>query len=155
MDHSRIDGAVHFCSLGEICCTAASPAHNQWISPGESMRLTKRRRVTLRSAPVLSLLSAVLLHDRNISVGLVRNHLPTSRKACQNRGFGSAPSQKHEAMTFLGLRPAPTCFVHFTLRIKIGQRRPARYTRPKMSIKPNRWRLRQATAPRGKAALVS
>jgi hypothetical protein len=110
---------------------------------------------TSRLAPVLSLLSGILLHDRNISVSLVRYHFPTSRQASQNRGFGSALSQKHEAMTILGLRPAAICFVHFPLRIKIGQWTPARYTRPKLTIEPNRWRLRHATTLEGRAGPVS
>jgi hypothetical protein len=154
-EHSGIDGAVHFCSLDEICCMGSVARPDQWTSSGGNMRLTRRRRVTLRLAPVLPLLSGVLLHDRNISVGLVRYHLPTPRKASQNRGLGSALSQKHEAMTILGVRPAAACFVHFPLRIKIGQRRHSRYTRPKLTIESNRWRLRYATTLERRAGPVS
>src|ERR1700730_18112008 len=53
-----------------------------------------------------SFLSGVLSHDRDISVGLVSYHLPASSKARQNRSFGSALCQQHEAMTFLSLSPA-------------------------------------------------
>jgi hypothetical protein len=63
-------------------------------------------------------------------------------------------------MTFLSLRPATTCFVHFPPGVKVGQRRPARYTRLKMTKVGNRLRLRQSTTPEmstglmGPAALI-
>jgi hypothetical protein len=76
-----------------------------------------------------SFLSGVLFHDRDISVGLICNHLPATPKARQNRTFGSALCQEHEAMAFLGPCPAAICFFQFLSRIKGGHRRPSRYTR--------------------------
>jgi hypothetical protein len=51
----------------------------------------------------LPFLSGFFFHDRDISVGLICYHLPTSHKARQNRSFSSALCQEHEAMTFLGV----------------------------------------------------
>jgi hypothetical protein len=70
---------------------------------------------------ILSFLSGVFFHDRDIPVGLICDHLPATPEARQNRGFRSALSQEHQAMTFLSLRPATACFACFPPRIKIGQ----------------------------------
>jgi len=88
------------------------------------------------------LLRRLSFHNRDIAVGLVSYHPPASPEARQNGSFSSALRQKHKAMTFLGLRPAPTCFLHLPPGIKIGQRNPARYTRPKMTKAENWWQLR-------------
>jgi hypothetical protein len=62
--------------------------------------------------PTLPFLSGFLLHDRNISISLICNHLPATRQARQNRGFGSALRQKHEAMAFISLSSAPFRMIH-------------------------------------------
>jgi hypothetical protein len=57
-------------------------------------------------------LSGVSSQNRDIPIGLVRDHVPTPREAGQNRGFGSALGQEHQTVTFIGLSPAPICGVH-------------------------------------------
>ena len=64
------------------------------------------------SLPLKSLLGGFLLLDRDVSIGLVRNHLPAAGQAGQDRGFGSALRQQHETMAFIGLGSAPVCRVH-------------------------------------------
>jgi hypothetical protein len=93
----------------------------------------------------LPFLSSVFFHDRDISVGLIGNHLPASHKARQNRSFGSTLCRKHEAMTLLGLGPAPSSFLHFPSGVKIGQRRPARYTTQAIAKAGRSPRLHQTT----------
>jgi hypothetical protein len=78
----------------------------------------------------MSFLSCLLFHDRDISVGLVGDHLPASHQARQNRGLGSTLRDKHETLTFVSLSPATTGFVDLPLGAKKAQRRPARYTSP-------------------------
>jgi hypothetical protein len=85
--------------------------------------------LTRLRARLLSFPSCLASHDRDISIGLIGYHLPASSEACQNRGFGSALRQKHQAITLLGLNPATRGFFQFALGIKKGQRKPARYTR--------------------------
>jgi hypothetical protein len=118
------------------------------------MKCAKCQRATLRSClkwkerPLaLSFLSSVLFHDRDISVGLVGYHLPASCKARQNRSFGSALCQEHEAMTFLSLRPATACFAYFPLGVKIGQWRPARCTTREITKVGDWSRLHQSMIP--------
>jgi hypothetical protein len=81
----------------------------------------------------LFFLSSVFFHDRDISVGLICNHLPASPEARQNRSLGSALSRKHKAITIFGLSPTTTRFVGLPLGAKKGQWRPAKYTRLKRS----------------------
>jgi hypothetical protein len=61
---------------------------------------------------VLPSLSCFFSHDRGIAISLIGYHSPAPCQACQNRRFGAAPRQKHEAMTFIGLSSAPICLVH-------------------------------------------
>ncbi len=68
-------------------------------------------RIPLNRAS-LSSLGGILFHDRDISIGLVRNHLPAAGQAGQDRGFGTALRQQHETMAFLSLGSAPVCMVH-------------------------------------------
>jgi hypothetical protein len=51
-------------------------------------------------------------HDRNVSIGLVCNHLPAPHEAGQNRGFGAALREQHQAMAFFCLGSAPVCMIH-------------------------------------------
>jgi hypothetical protein len=60
----------------------------------------------------LSFLSGFLFHDSDVPVSLICYHLPAPRETGQNRGFGSALCQEHEAMTFVGLSSAPICVIH-------------------------------------------
>ena len=53
-----------------------------------------------------------LLPDRDVSVGLVRKHLPAAGQAGQDRGFGPALRQQHETMAFIGLGSAAVCMIH-------------------------------------------
>jgi hypothetical protein len=82
----------------------------------------------------LSFLRSLFLHDRDISVELIGDHLPTSVEACQNRSFGSALRQQHEAMAFLSLSAAAICFAYFSASIKKGQRGPAGYIGPELAV---------------------
>jgi hypothetical protein len=107
---------------------------------------TLRASRLLNEAP-LSFLNRVFLHDRNISVCLVSNHLPASSKARQNRSFGPALRQEHETMTFLGMSPATACFAYFPLGIKIGQWRPARCTTRGITKVGDWSRLHQSMIP--------
>ena len=54
-----------------------------------------------------SLLSGFLLHDRDVSIGLVGYHLPAAGQAGQDRGFRPALRQQHETMAFISLSSAP------------------------------------------------
>jgi hypothetical protein len=58
-------------------------------------KLAKSSCPRLSGGPAFS--SGLPFHDRDISVGLVGDHLPASGEARQNGGFGSALRQKHEA----------------------------------------------------------
>jgi len=105
-------------------------------------------------ARLLSFPSCLASHDRDISIGLIGYHLPASSEACQNRGFGSALRQKHQAITLLGLNPATRGFFQFALGIKKGQRKPARSTRSG-TPKPRSQRQRhRSIAPAMIAGLV-
>ena len=53
-----------------------------------------------------------LFLDRDVSIGLVGNHLPAAGQAGQNRGFGSALREQHETMAFISLSSAPIRMVH-------------------------------------------
>jgi hypothetical protein len=61
---------------------------------------------------ILPFLSGFFPPDRNVSIGLICNHLPTTCQACQNGGFGTALREKHEAMAFISLSSAPICVIH-------------------------------------------
>lgn len=74
-----------------------------------SLRTAQRSNAAKASLPSPG---GFLLHDRDVSVGLVRNHLPAARQAGQNRGFGSALGEKHETMAFVSLGSAPIRMVH-------------------------------------------
>jgi hypothetical protein len=69
----------------------------------------------------LSPLSGFALHDRDVSIGLVGDHVPTAGEAGEDGGFGAALRQKHEAMTFFGLDPATARLFYFPPGIKEGQ----------------------------------
>jgi hypothetical protein len=114
----------------------------RWKSAVATLRASR----SLNEAP-LSFLNRVFLHDRNISVCLVSNHLPASSKARQNRSFGPALRQEHETMTFLGMSPATACFAYFPLGVKIGQWRPARCTTREITKVGDWSRLHQSMIP--------
>lgn len=61
---------------------------------------------------VLPSLGCFFSHDRGIAISLIGYHSPAPCQACQNRRFGAALRQKHEAMTCIGLGSAPICLVH-------------------------------------------
>lgn len=107
------------------------------------------------SMPVLSFPGSLPSHDRDIAIGLVGYHLPASRKAGQNRRLSPAFSQQHEAMTFLGLNPATTCFFDFPSGIKKSQRIPARYTRSRTTKLRSRRQWRRSIAPATIAGLLA
>ena len=60
----------------------------------------------------LSVLGGFLFLDRDVSIGLVRNHLPAAGQAGQDRGLSPALRQQHESMAFISLGSAPVCMVH-------------------------------------------
>jgi hypothetical protein len=57
-------------------------------------------------------LGTFLFPDRDVSIDLICNHFPAACQAGQDRGFGSALRQKHEAVTFVSLVSAPIRLVH-------------------------------------------
>jgi len=57
-------------------------------------------------------LGRFFFHDRGIAISLIGYHSPAPCQACQNRRFGAALRQKHEAMTFIGLSSASICWIH-------------------------------------------
>ena len=83
-------------------------ARNHAVCLGASRRREVRRPIEAALSP----LSGVLFHDRDVSVGLISYHFPASHQAGQYRGFGSAPCQEQETVTFIGLGSAPVCAVH-------------------------------------------
>lgn len=75
----------------------------------------QRKKPANTSLPLeisLAVLGGFPLFNRDVSIGLVGNHLPAAGQAGQNRGFGSTLRQQHETMAFIRLGSAPVCMVH-------------------------------------------
>jgi hypothetical protein len=66
-------------------------------------------------------LSSFALHDRDVSISLIGDHVPATGEAGEDGGLGAALRQKHQAMTFFGLGPATARLFYFPMGIKKGQ----------------------------------
>jgi hypothetical protein len=61
------------------------------------------------------------VHDRDVSIGLVCDHVPATGEARENRRLCSTLRQKHQTMTFLSPGAATARFLDFSIAIKRGQ----------------------------------